>query len=480
MVEYEAVIGLEIHCQLSTKTKLFCGCSTQFGEGINENICPVCTGQPGALPVLNKKAVEYALKAGLAFKCDVVDRNYFERKNYFYPDLPKGYQISQLEKPIVFNGYVSISPESGEKKVALTRIQIEEDAGKLVHIGAERIHGSEGSQVNLNRACTPLIEIVSEPDMRTAEEARLYAEKVRSIVRYLGICDGNMEEGSMRVDSNVSIRVKGSKEYGTRAEIKNVNSFKSIERSINAEISRQVFAVENGERIAQETRHFDENTGKTHTLRSKENSHDYRYFPEPDLVPIVISKEWLAELKDQMPRLPEERKKQYVEEYGLSEYDADILLIEKENSDFFEAVVAKGAEPKKVCNWLMGDISGYLNNNSISISESKITAELLNDLIKVIDDGVVSGKIAKKVLAIMLDTGESPFVIIEAQGLKQMDDSDELKAMIEKIVLDNPKTVEQYKSGNQKVLGFFVGQVMKQTQGKANPGTVNKILKELL
>jgi aspartyl-tRNA(Asn)/glutamyl-tRNA(Gln) amidotransferase subunit B len=481
MTDWEVVIGLEIHCQLSTETKLFCGCSTKFGDSVNSNICPVCTGQPGALPVMNKKAVEYAVKAGLALNCRVNPKNVFARKNYFYPDLPKGYQISQLDLPIVEDGWIEVTKGNGDvKKIGITRAHMEEDAGKLVHIGSERIHGSTGSMVNLNRACTPLIEIVSEPDMRTAEEARLFVEKVRDIVRFLGICDGNMEEGSLRCDANVSIMPRGSKEYGTKTEVKNMNSFKSIEAAIEAEIERQIDVVESGERIIQATMHYDENTGRTYMLRSKEEAMDYRYFPEPDLVPIVISKEWVDEIKSTMPQLPEQRKSRYIDDYGLSEYDAGVLLLDREISDFYDETVKLGADPKKVCNWVMGEISSYLNANDLSIAQSKVTPAYLHELLELIANETISGKIAKTVVEKVFETGNSPSKVVDAEGLKQVDNTDEIRAILEKLVSENPGPIQQLREGNNKVMGFFVGQVMKETQGKANPQSVNKIIKELL
>ena len=477
---YEAVIGLEIHCQLNTKTKIFCGCSTKFGEATNKNICPICTGMPGALPVLNKKAVEYGMRAALALHCQIQAQNVFARKNYFYPDLPKGYQISQFDRPLALNGWLDIESQHGNLRVGITRIHLEEDAGKLIHQGADRIQGSDYSLVNLNRACTPLIEIVSEPDMRTPEQARLYVESIRSIVRYLGICDGNMEEGSLRCDANISIRPEGSQKLGTKVEVKNMNSFRSIERAIAIEIQRQIAAVDNGEVILQETRHFDEATGKTSSMRSKEESHDYRYFPEPDLLPVLISEEWIHEVEKDMPMLPADRKKKYVGEWGLSDYDAEVLLQDKETSEFFEKTVVLGADPKLVCNWLMGDIAAYLKNNNLALSSAKLTPESLKQLLELIGSGKISGKIGKSILDKMMDTGEAPTKIMELEGLTQIENMDEVKTIVQRIIEANPGPREQYRNGKTATIGFFVGQIMKETKGRAKPELVNKLLQEML
>lgn len=479
-MQYEAVIGLEIHCQLNTQTKIFCGCSTRFGEDPNKNICPVCTGQPGALPVLNKKAVKYAIKAGVALNCTIAPKSVFARKNYFYPDLPKGYQISQFDLPLALGGHLDLLTSTGPFRVGITRIHMEEDAGKMVHQGADRIQGSEYSLVNLNRACTPLIEIVSEPDIRTAEQARLYAEKIREIVVFLGICDGNMEEGSLRCDANISIRPVGTQPFGTKAEIKNMNSFRSIERAVEAEIDRQIDAVQRGEKIIQETRHFDEEKGRTFSMRSKEESHDYRYFPEPDLVPIVVSPEWLSELSSQIPELPDVRRAKYSAQWGLSDYDADVLMQDKSTSDFFEKTVALGADPKLVCNWLMGDVAAKLKYNNVSLAASQLTPGGLYDLISLIQKGTITGKIAKSILDKMLDTGKAPTAIMQEEGMTQMDNQDEIKAIVLQIIQANPGPREQYRSGKTATLGFFVGQVMKLTKGRAKPEVVNQLLQELL
>jgi aspartyl-tRNA(Asn)/glutamyl-tRNA(Gln) amidotransferase subunit B len=479
-MDWEAVIGLEIHAQLKTKSKLFCACSTEFGAQPNSHVCPVCTGQPGALPVLNKKAVEYAIKMGIATNCQVNTKNVFARKNYFYPDLPKGYQISQFEEPILLAGHLITEVDGKQEKVGITRIHMEEDAGKLVHAGSDKIAGADYSMSDLNRACTPLIEIVSEPDIRSAAQAKDYMEKIHQIVRYLDICDGNMEEGSLRCDANVSIKKIGETRLGTRAEVKNLNSFKAIEKAIEIEIERQIDILEDGGKVVQETRHYDETTNSTKSLRGKEEAHDYRYFPDPDLIPVVISQQWVEEIKKELPELPIAKKERYMTDYGLSEYDAGVLTADKKGADFYEATLKYSQKYKEVANWIMGDITGFVNDKGINIGEIKATPQALGELVALIEKGTISGKIAKDVLKDLLSSGGSPAEIVEKKGLKQMSDTGEIKAVLQKIIDENPGPVENIKGGNLNVIGFLVGQTMKATQGKANPGLVNKLLKELL
>ncbi|MFH1429367.1 MAG: Asp-tRNA(Asn)/Glu-tRNA(Gln) amidotransferase subunit GatB [Candidatus Margulisiibacteriota bacterium] len=478
---FEPVIGLEVHVQAKTKTKLFCACATEFGEMQNSNICPICTGQPGALPVINRKAVELAIKAALATNCKINTKSIFARKNYFYPDLPKGYQISQFEKPFCEHGYVDIELSDGTaKKIGLTRIHMEEDAGKNVHQGADGILGSDYSLVDLNRACTPLLEIVSEPDMRSVEDARLFLDQLKLTMQYAGVSDADMEKGQLRVDVNVSLRKKGAQEYGVRAEIKNMNSFRNIERAIKYEIERQTEVLESGGEVAQETRNFDDATGTTTSLRSKEESHDYRYFPEPDLLPLEVSKEWIEQVKSEMPELPAARNKRYIEELGLSDYDAMVLVNNKIYSDFFEAAVSVCGEPKLTCNWVTSEIPGYLKDKNIELCDTKLTPNNLGKMISLIKKGTISGKIAKTVLTEMIEKGTDPEIVVKNSGMTQIANPDELEPVINAILAANPAQVEQYKKGEQKVLGFFVGQIMKETKGRANPGLVNQLLKEQL
>ncbi|MBU0580700.1 MAG: Asp-tRNA(Asn)/Glu-tRNA(Gln) amidotransferase subunit GatB [Candidatus Margulisbacteria bacterium] len=480
-MEYEAVIGLEVHVQAKTKSKIFCGCSTEFGNSPNENTCPVCTAQPGVLPVLNKKVVELAIKAGVALNCKINEKSIFARKNYFYPDLPKAYQISQFDQPICGKGFVEVALSDGKKKkLGITRVHMEEDAGKLVHQGADGIEGAHSSFVDLNRAGVPLLEIVSEPDMRTAEEAKAYLEKVKTILQYAGVSDANMEEGKLRCDANVSIRPVGQKEFGVKTEVKNMNSFKGVERAIKAEIKRQIAVLKKGGKIVQETRNFVDATGETTALRSKEESHDYRYFPEPDLVPLLVDQKWVDEVKKTLPEMPEQRKEKYVKEYGIPEYDAEVLTTDKEMAEYFEQTVKKYDDAKTISNWLMGDVTALLKEKQTSINKSKLTVDLFVEMLNLIKDGIISGKIAKDVLPKIIETGKSPKEIVEASGMKQISDEGEIKKIIEDVIAKNQKQVEQYKSGKTAVFGFFVGQVMKETKGKAKPELVNKLLKELL
>lgn len=476
-VEYEVVIGLEVHAQLKTKTKIFCSCSTDFGAEPNTNVCPICLGMPGVLPVLNKQVVAYAIKTGLALNCEITQKCKFDRKQYFYPDLPKNYQISQYDQPICKNGFLEVNG----KKIGIQRIHMEEDAGKLVHSGSDRLHGSDYSLVDFNRTGTPLIEIVTNPDLRSAQEAKDYAQTLRSILRYIDVCDGNLEEGSMRCDINVSLRPKGSDQFGTRCEIKNVNSFKSITRAVEAEVIRQTEILEEGGKIVQETRLFEENSGKTISMRSKEEAHDYRYFPEPDLVPIEISKEWINEVKETIPELPHEKKIRYQEEYGLNEDDIKVLIDDRNMAEFYESVVRIGGNPKKAANWLIGPVTAYLKENKTDILNSCMMPQQMADLLKLIESGIINESIAKaEIINDVLSSGTDPEKIIEEKSLAQISDESEIKKVIQEIINESPKQFEDLKSGKEKIRGFFVGQAMKKTQGKASPQIVNKLLDELI
>ena len=477
-MEFEAVIGLEVHAQLLTNTKIFCGCSTKFGKGPNENTCLVCLGLPGALPVLNKRVVDYAMKMALATGCKIAPESIFARKNYFYPDLPKGYQISQFELPIAEHGKISIDIDGKKKWIGITRIHMEEDAGKSVHEGPGI--DSDYSYVDLNRACVPLIEIVSEPDMTTPQEATAYLKKLRQILVYLEICDGNMDEGSMRCDVNISVKPVGQKELGTRAELKNLNSFKFIEKSLEYEIKRQINAVRNGEKIVQETRLFDSNKGVTVSMRSKEDAHDYRYFPCPDLVPLRIDEAWINEIRETLCELPDAKVARFVKDYKIPEYDAEVLTSDKAVAEYYEAAVKHVNEPKTVSNWVMGDILREIKNDSIDITDCPVTPEMLAEMIKLISDGVISSKIAKTVFEEMYQTKKAPKVIVEEKGLVQVTDTSAIENIVNEVIESNPGQVEQYRGGKDKLFGFFVGQVMKLSRGKANPKIVNDILKEKL
>ena len=472
--DYEVVIGLEVHAELSTKTKIFCSCPSEFGGEPNTNVCPVCMGMPGALPVLNEKVVEYAVKAGLATNCEISRDSKNDRKNYFYPDTPKAYQISQYDKPLCVNGNIDIETENGTKTIGITRIHIEDDAGKLNHDPYGR-----GSLVDLNRAGVPLIEIVSEPDMRSAKEAESYLKKLKSILEYIEVSDCKMQEGSLRADVNVSIRPKGSKEFGTRTEMKNMNSFRSIIRAIEYEVERQVDVIENGGIITQETLRWDDVSGKTFSMRDKENAQDYRYFPEPDLVAIRLSDEYIENIRKSLPEMPESRKERYLSEYGLSQKDANILTSSKYLSNMFEKASDICGNRKAVANWLLSDVSRILNEKEQEADEIPFTAESLAELISLIDKGTISSAIAKKVLEEMFKDGEkTPSKIIEEKGWIQISDEGAIKEVVLKILAANTQSVLDYKAGKDRALGFLVGQAMKETKGKANPQMLNKMFIE--
>ena len=475
-MEYEAVIGLEVHVQLLTETKIFCNCSTKFGAPPNTNVCPVCLGMPGVLPVLNKKVVDFAIRLAIATHCRINKRSVFARKNYFYPDLPKGYQISQYELPIAEDGYVEFDLDGERRRVGLIRIHMEEDAGKLVHgEGADR-----HSYVDFNRSGVPLLEIVSKPDIKSPKEATAYARALRQIVRYMGISDGNMEEGSMRADANISIRPKGTTGLGVKAEIKNMNSFHGIERALQYEIERQTLLLESGGKVVQETRLWDAASGKTYSMRSKEEAHDYRYFPEPDLVFLDIDGEWIEKEKSNLPELPLERADRFIRDYELPPYDASVLTAERGIADYFEEVVKLFPEPKTVSNWIMSEFLHHINEDKIDIYQSKVTPKMFAEMLHLIKKGTISGKIGKSVFQEMYERGESPEKIIEEKGLVQITDESFIEEVIDKVISANPDVVEKYKSGKKGVIGFFVGQVMKETRGKANPEVVNRILREKL
>ncbi len=473
--KYEVVIGLEVHAQLKTKSKIFAPDGIEFGKEQNTQISPITLGMPGVLPVLNKECVNMGILLGLALNCEIPERCKFDRKQYFYADLPKGYQISQYDEPICVNGYIDVKG----KRIGITRAHLEEDAGKLVHAGADGLAGSSYSLVDLNRAGTPLLEIVSEPDMRSSEEAKDYMEELRSIVRYLGVCDGNLEEGSMRCDANISIMPKGSKEFGTRAEIKNVNSFRALQRAIEYEIDRQIEVVESGEKVVQETRLWDDNQGVTKSMRGKEDAHDYRYFPEPDLMPLEISREWVERIRTSMPELPAQKRAKY-EAAGLSAYDANVIVDQMETALFYDKMLELGANARMGSNFLMGEITAYLKEQHITINETKITPESLTKLIQLIEKGTISNNIAKNLVMTLVKEGGDPAEIVEKQGLGVISDESAIKEICQKVVDNNPNQVTAYKGGKQQLFGFFVGQVMKETKGRANPQTVNELLKGLL
>jgi len=478
LAQFEAVIGLEVHVELKTNTKIFCNSSTEFGADPNHHVCPVCLGLPGVLPVINKKVVEYAIKAGLALNCKIASFSKFDRKNYYYPDLPKNYQISQYDLPIAEHGYLEINMNGKTKRIGITRVHMEEDAGKLVHQGT--ISTTPYSLVDYNRTGVPLIEIVSEPDMRSPEEAVAYLEKLKAIIQYTGVSDCKMQEGSLRCDANISVRPLGQTAFGTKTELKNMNSFKALHKAITYEIERQIDVLEEGGQVVQETRTWDEDKGVTLPLRSKEEAHDYRYFPDPDLVPLAISDAWVDEIRASLPELPDERKARFVHEYCLPDYDAMVLTATRELTDYFEQCVELFNNPKTVSNWVMGDLARMMNATGREISAVLIKPAQLAEMLKLLDKGTISGKIAKTVFEEMFNTGKDPGVIVEEKGLVQISDEGEIEKIVSDVIAANPKSVDDYKGGKKQAIGFLVGQVMKATKGKANPGLVNKLLKEKL
>jgi len=474
-MEYEPVIGLEVHAQLLTKAKIFCGCSTKFGADPNSHTCPICLGMPGVLPVLNRRVVEYTIRMGLAIHCRINGECNFARKNYFYPDLPKGYQISQYAQPLAEHGYVDIEQDGGKKRIGITRIHMEEDAGKLLHDEYQ-----PASYVDLNRTGVPLIEIVSEPDMRSPEEGAAYLRRLHEILVYLEICDGNMEEGSFRCDANVSLRPRGETAFGTRTELKNMNSFRNVQRALEYEIKRQQYLLESGGVVIQETRLWDDTQGVTHSMRSKEEAHDYRYFPDPDLVPIAIGERWIDEIRTSLPELPQEKRERFIRDYQIPAYDAGVLTAIRALADYYEEVVRLSGKPKIAANWVMGDLLRFLNEDRRDIRDCPLHPAQLAEMIRLIEDGTISGKMAKDIIEDMYKTGETPRAIIEMKGLVQITDEGALTATIQEVMEANPTQLAQYRGGKEKLFGFFVGQVMKATQGKANPQLINDILKKML
>jgi aspartyl-tRNA(Asn)/glutamyl-tRNA(Gln) amidotransferase subunit B len=474
-VKHEAVIGLEVHAQMLTETKIFCGCSTRFGASPNSQTCPVCTGMPGVLPVLNGKALEFAVLTGLAMNCSISLSSRFARKNYFYPDLPKGYQISQYELPICEHGWVELVLDGKRKRIGITRIHMEEDAGKNIHAGK-----GNHSFVDLNRTGVPLMEIVSEPDIRSAREAAEYMKKIRSILRYIGVSDGNMEQGSLRCDANISVRPQGQSELGTKVELKNMNSFRFVERAIDYEIGRQIRALRSGEPIVQETRLWDADAGVTASMRSKEAAHDYRYFPDPDLVPVALDEKRIENIRARLPELPDAREKRFMEKYALPEHDAALLTAERPFADWFEEAVQLGGKPKEVSNWMMGELMRILNEENRTIDACPLTPAQLVGMLKLIENGTVSHKMAKTVFEEMYRSGKDPETVVKEKGLIQISDEGVIEKAVDEVLEKNPEAVERYRAGERKLMGFFVGQVMKSTKGKANPKAVNELLRTKL
>jgi aspartyl-tRNA(Asn)/glutamyl-tRNA(Gln) amidotransferase subunit B len=474
-MDYEVVVGLEVHAELSTNTKIFCSCTNEFGGQPNTHCCPGCIGMPGTLPILNKSVLEYAIKAGLATNCGISKFTKFDRKNYFYPDLPRAFQISQYNLPICTEGFIEINVEEEKKKIGIERIHIEEDAGKLIHD-----QWDEGSLVDYNRSGVPLIEIVTKPDIRSAEEAREFLECLKSILQFIEVSDCKMQEGSLRADVNVSVMPRGSKEYGTRTEMKNLNSFRAAIRAIEAETKRQISELESGGVIFRETRRWDDSKGISYSMRSKEEANDYRYFPESDIPPVVIDEGWIKNIQETLPELPEMKKARYVKDYGLPLYDAGLITSSKALSEFFEKALTKSTNIKAISNWIMGDLLRVLKERNIEVEDIPILPEHLAKLIELIDKGIISGTIAKDVFEKMFDTGNDPEKIVEKENLKVVDDERVLFALIEKVIQNNPESVKDYKGGKKKALGFLVGQAMKETKGKADPRMVNKLLLDKL
>jgi aspartyl-tRNA(Asn)/glutamyl-tRNA(Gln) amidotransferase subunit B len=478
IAKYEPVIGLEVHVQLSTRTKIFCGCPTSFGAPPNTNVCPVCLGLPGALPVLNRKAVELAIEAALALNCKVNPRSIFARKNYFYPDLPKGYQISQYDQPVAEHGHVDIEVDGVKKRIGVTRVHMEDDAGKSIHDGFK--DSDRYTYVDLNRCGTPLIEIVTEPDMRSSDEAHAFLTELKQVLQYVEVSTCDMEKGHLRCDANVSVRLRGAEKFGTKAEVKNLNSFRFLKMALDHEIARQVSVIESGGRVMQETRSFNIEAGATVGMRSKEHAHDYRYFPEPDLIPLRVSETWMASIREAMPELPAARRKRFVETYGLRDYDAQVLTSTRDVSDYFEKVATVAGDPRAAANWVMGELAGALKDDGKEIADSPVSAVNLGTLIALISQGKISGKLAKEIFAKMFATGDAPEAIMEREGLQQISDEGALGKIVDEVIAGNPKQVEQYRSGKAAVIGFLVGQVMKVSRGQADPAAVNRMLKEKL
>ncbi|HTU44096.1 MAG TPA: Asp-tRNA(Asn)/Glu-tRNA(Gln) amidotransferase subunit GatB [Bryobacteraceae bacterium] len=478
LTKYEPVIGLEVHVQLATKTKIFCSCPVEFGAPPNTNVCPVCLGLPGALPVLSRQAVELAMEAALALKCKINPFSRFARKNYFYPDLPKGYQISQYDQPLAEHGRLDIVADGDKKRVGVTRVHMEDDAGKSIHDGFA--DSDRFTYVDLNRSGTPLIEIVSDPDMRSPDEAYAYLTELKQMMQYIGISDCDMEKGQLRCDANVSVRLRGAEKFGTKAEVKNLNSFRFLKMALEHEIERQVELIESGGKVVQETRLYNSDTGQTVGMRSKEHAHDYRYFPEPDLVPLRVSDHWLHEVRRKLPELPADRRERFVNEYGLREYDAQVLALTREMGDYFEAAAKVSGDGRATANWVSGDLMGLLNASGRGIEDSPVRAEHLGELVALIGKGELSGKLAKEILPKMFETGEAAPAIMDREGLRQISDAGALDKIVEEVLAANPKQVEQYRAGKTAVLGFLVGQVMKASRGQANPAAVNEALKKKL